>query len=56
MLAELKSGKPVEPLVKNAEEGAAEVLYGLGTLVSQQQGGEVDALILRAQALKVARG
>jgi tetratricopeptide (TPR) repeat protein len=51
MLAELKSGKPVEPLVKNAEEGAAEVLYGLGTLVSQQQGGEVDALIYLRLAL-----
>jgi Flp pilus assembly protein TadD len=51
MLAEIRSGKPVEPLVKNAEEGAAEVLYGLGTLVSQQQGGEVDALIYLRLAL-----
>lgn len=51
MLAEIKSGKPVAPLVKNAEEGAAEVLYGLGTLVSQQQGGEVDALVYLRLAL-----
>jgi len=54
MLAEIKSGKPVAPLVKNAEEGAAEVLYGLGTLVSQQQGGEIDALIYLRLALYLA--
>ena len=32
---ELKAGKVLEPLVKNAEAGAAEVLYGLGTAGSR---------------------
>jgi tetratricopeptide (TPR) repeat protein len=51
MLAEIKSGKPIEPLVRNAEEGAAEVLYGLGSLFSQQPGGEIDSLIYLRLAL-----
>ena len=46
----LEAGKPVEPLVKNAEEGAAEVLYGLGA-AGGQQGDELAAMIYLRLAL-----
>ncbi|HWX14497.1 MAG TPA: tetratricopeptide repeat protein [Methylocella sp.] len=50
MLADINSGKPIEPLVKNAEEGAAEVLYGLGA-AGGQQGDELAAMIYLRLAL-----
>jgi tetratricopeptide (TPR) repeat protein len=43
-LADLKAGKPLELPVKNAEEGAAEVLYGLGA-AGGRQGDELAAMI-----------
>lgn len=43
-LAELKGGKPLKPLVRSAQEGAAEVLYGLGAAGSRQ-GDELAAMI-----------
>jgi tetratricopeptide (TPR) repeat protein len=49
-LANIKAGKPVEPLVKDAQEGAAEVLYGLGA-AGGQQGDELAAMIYLRLAL-----
>ena len=49
-LANIKAGKPVEPLVKDAQEGAAEVLYGLGA-AGGQQGDEIAAMIYLRLAL-----
>ncbi|HUB64373.1 MAG TPA: tetratricopeptide repeat protein [Methylocella sp.] len=49
-LADIKAGKPVEPLIKDAEEGAAEVLYGLGA-AGGQQGDELAAMIYLRLAL-----
>lgn len=49
-LAAIKAGKPVEPLVKDAREGAAEVLYGLGA-AGGQQGDELAAMIYLRLAL-----
>ncbi len=43
-LADLKSGKPLKPLVRSAQEGAAEVLYGLGA-AGGRQGDELAAMI-----------
>ena len=43
-LADLKAGKPLELPVKNAEQGAAEVLYGLGA-AGGRQGDELAAMI-----------
>ena len=43
-LADLKAGKVLEPLVRNAEAGAAEVLYGLGT-ASSRDADKMPALI-----------
>lgn len=40
----LKEGKPLLPLVTNAQEGAAELLYGLG-VVGNTQGDELTAII-----------
>jgi len=40
----LEEGKPLAPLVTNAQEGAAELLYGLG-VVGNTQGDELTAII-----------
>jgi tetratricopeptide (TPR) repeat protein len=39
-LAELKANGKLDPLVANAAGGASEALYGLGSALSQEQGGE----------------
>jgi tetratricopeptide (TPR) repeat protein len=39
-LAELKANGKLDPLVANAAAGASEALYGLGSALSQEQGGE----------------
>ena len=44
-VAALTAGRPLEPLIHNAKEGAAEVLYGLGAAGSRQEGDELPALI-----------
>ncbi|QBR72725.1 hypothetical protein CU048_06820 [Beijerinckiaceae bacterium] len=49
-LADVKAGKPVPPLVADAEQGAAEVLYGLGA-AGGQQGDELAAMIYLRLAL-----
>lgn len=43
-LSDLKSGKPLAPLVANAKGGAAEALYGLGA-AGVRQGDDLPALI-----------
>jgi tetratricopeptide (TPR) repeat protein len=43
-LADLKTNQPVDPLVRNGKEGAAEALYGLGSAGSRQ-GDELPALV-----------
>jgi tetratricopeptide (TPR) repeat protein len=43
-LADLKTNQPLDPLVRNAKEGAAEALYGLGSAGSRQ-GDELPALV-----------
>ncbi|MGP8193671.1 MAG: tetratricopeptide repeat protein [Methylovirgula sp.] len=43
-LADLKAGKKLDPIVKTPEQGAAEVLYGLGA-AGGRQGDELAALI-----------
>ena len=48
----LASGKPLPPLVTNAQEGAAEVLYGLGSAGSQQ-GDELASIVYLRLALQL---
>ena len=43
-LAELAAGRTLEPFVRNARQGAAELLYGLGA-VGGRQGDELAAMI-----------
>ncbi|MDI4665455.1 tetratricopeptide repeat protein [Xanthobacter autotrophicus] len=43
-IKELKAGKTLPPLVRTAQEGSSEVLYGLGSTVGRQ-GGEDLALV-----------
>ncbi|WP_036259309.1 tetratricopeptide repeat protein [Methylocapsa aurea] len=51
--ADLSAGKPLEPLIKNAEQGAAEVLYGLGA-AGGRQGDELAAMIYLRLSLYLA--
>jgi tetratricopeptide (TPR) repeat protein len=46
----LKSGKPLKPAVATAQDGAAELLYGLG-VVGNTQGDELTAIIYLRLAL-----
>ncbi len=43
-IADLDAGKPLAPFVRNADDGAAEVLYGLGA-IGGRQGDELASLI-----------
>ena len=52
-LDKLKAGKPLTRLIANAQEGAAEVLYGLGSAGSTQ-GDELPAVIYLRLALYLA--
>jgi tetratricopeptide (TPR) repeat protein len=49
-LADLAAGKPLAPLIRNARDGAAEALYGLGG-AGNRQGDELAALIYLRLAL-----
>jgi tetratricopeptide (TPR) repeat protein len=49
---QLAAGKPLGPLVANAQEGAAEVLYGLGS-AGNQQGDELASIIYLRLALQL---
>ncbi len=54
-LSDLKSGRTPEPLVNNPKEGAAEVLYGLGS-ASIRQGDELPALVYLRLSLYLRPG
>jgi tetratricopeptide (TPR) repeat protein len=43
-LDQLRAGKPLAPIITSAQDGAAEVLYGLG-VVGNSQGDELTAII-----------
>ncbi len=49
-LADLAAGKPLDPLIRNPKDGAAEALYGLGG-AGTRQGDELAALIYLRLAL-----
>jgi tetratricopeptide (TPR) repeat protein len=49
-VAQLQAGKALPPLVTSAQEGAAEVLYGLGS-AGNQQGDELPAIVYLRLAL-----
>lgn len=49
-VAELKAGKTLDPLVKTPDQGAAEVLYGLGA-AGNRQGDEIAAMVYLRLAL-----
>ena len=55
-LADLDAGKQLTPFVRNAEEGAGEVLYGLVSLGGRQGGDELAALIYLRMAQALAPG
>jgi tetratricopeptide (TPR) repeat protein len=52
-LAELDAGKPLTPFVRNADDGAAEVLYGLGA-IGGRQGDDLASLIYLRLSLFLA--
>ena len=52
-VAELKAGKTLEPLVKTADQGAAEVLYWLGA-AGNRSGDEVAAMVSLRLSLYLA--
>ncbi len=52
-IADLDAGKPLEPFVRNADEGAAEVLYGLGA-IGGRQGDELASMIYLRLSLYLA--
>ncbi|WP_245412116.1 tetratricopeptide repeat protein [Methylocella silvestris] len=52
-LADLKAGKPLDLVVKTPEQGAAEVLYGLGA-AGGRQGDELAAMIYLRLSLYLA--
>ncbi|ODT13467.1 MAG: hypothetical protein ABS35_37810 [Kaistia sp. SCN 65-12] len=48
LLAEINAGKKPAPLIRTAQDGAAEVLYGLGSALGTESGGaDVATLYLR---------
>ena len=51
--ADLKAGKTLEPLIKGADQGAAEVLYDLGA-AGGRQGDEIAAIIYMRLSLYLA--
>jgi tetratricopeptide (TPR) repeat protein len=52
-LDDLKAGRPLEPLVRTPEQGAGEVLYGLGA-AGGRQGDELAAIIYLRLSLYLA--
>ncbi|WP_423281176.1 tetratricopeptide repeat protein [Enterovirga sp. CN4-39] len=51
-MEQLRAGKTLPPLIANAQEGAAEVLYGLGSAGSQQ-GDELASIVYLRLALQL---
>lgn len=54
-LSSLRAGRPLDPLIRSAKDGAAEVLYGLGGAGSRQ-GDELPALIYLRLSLYLRPG
>ncbi len=52
-VADIKAGKVPEPLIKSAEQGGAEVLYGLGS-AGGQHGDEIAAMVYLRLSLYLA--
>lgn len=50
LLADIQAGKSLPPLVATAPEGAAEALYGLGSIIGTDDGPEIAAAYLRLSA------
>jgi tetratricopeptide (TPR) repeat protein len=50
LLADLKDGKSLPPLVANTKAGVAEALYGLGSAIGTDDGPELPAAYLRLSA------
>jgi Flp pilus assembly protein TadD len=50
LLADLKDGKTLPPLVGNVKAGVAEALYGLGSAIGTDDGPELPAAYLRLSA------
>ena len=55
LTADINAGKPIQPLVRTAQEGAAEVLYGLGA-AGGRQGDELAAMIYLRLSLYLSPG
>ncbi len=55
LVADINANKPIQPLVRTAQEGAAEVLYGLGA-AGGRQGDELAAMIYLRLSLYLAPG
>ena len=53
LAADIRDNKPIQPLIKTAQEGAAEVLYGLGA-AGGRQGDELAAMIYLRLSLYLA--
>ncbi len=53
LTADIRAGKPIQPLIRTAQEGAAEVLYGLGA-AGGRQGDELAAMIYLRLSLYLA--
>ena len=51
-IADIKAGKTLDPLVKTAAEGGAEVLYGLGS-AGGRQGDEIAAMVYLRLSLQL---
>jgi tetratricopeptide (TPR) repeat protein len=47
VLAELKAGKPIGPMVRTTAAGAAEVLFGLGAALGRQGGEDIGQIYLQ---------
>lgn len=50
LLADIKAGKKLPPLITDARSGFAETLYGLGAAIGTDQGAELPAAYLRLAA------
>ena len=55
LAADIRDDKPIQPLIKSAQEGAAEVLYGLGA-AGGRQGDELAAMIYLRLSLYLSPG
>ena len=53
LAADITAGKPIQPLIRTAQEGAGEVLYGLGA-AGGRQGDELAAMIYLRLSLFLA--